>query len=159
MTRAAGAGKWNAIADERALADFCEAARVRSAFVRRVAHSIRSEGAAAAGAQLRAHAAATAVRLRECVIVQLFGAEQRCALIAAVTAPRRGGVGLRHAIWRRWASLPFEPAAACRNPGFAGVLHFVSALRVRPASIGGIAGPLLPPTPAIPAPVAVVLKE
>jgi len=71
LTRPGAARQRNARLDERALADFCEAARVRSAFVRRVAHSIRPEGAAAAGAQLRAHAAATAVRLRECVIVQL----------------------------------------------------------------------------------------
>lgn len=62
-------------------------------------------------------------------------------------------------IWRRWASLPFEPAVACRNPGCAGVLLFVPALRVLRASFGGIAGPLLPPTPAIPAPVAGVWKE
>ena len=103
------------------------------------------------------------------MIVQLCGAEQRCALIAAVTAPGRGGVGAPSAIWRMWASLPFEPAAACRNPGCAGVLLFVSAQRAHPiaqaqwgprgvrrAFVGGIAGPLLPPTSAIPAPVAVV---
>jgi len=46
-----------------------------------------------------------------------------------------------------WASLPCSPAAACRNSGCAGVLLFVSALRVRPAFIGGTVGPLLPPTP------------
>lgn len=46
-----------------------------------------------------------------------------------------------------WASLPSSPAAACRNLGFAQVLLFVAALRVRPASAGGTSGSLLPLTP------------
>jgi hypothetical protein len=64
---AGGAGlKWNAMFDGRSLAGFCEAARVRGVIVFRVAHSIRPEGATVADAQLRAHAAATADRIREC---------------------------------------------------------------------------------------------
>lgn len=57
----------------------------------------------------------------------------------------RDGVGLRLRKGR-WASLPVRPVAACRNPGCAGVLHYVPALRVQPALSDGPAGPLLPPT-------------
>jgi hypothetical protein len=56
---------------------------------RRLAHS------------MRAHAAVTAVRIRECVLVGLREPLQRCALILLRSPrPRRGGVGLRHSIWR-----------------------------------------------------------
>jgi len=58
---------------------------------------------------------------------------------------RRGGVGLRHSIWRggRRYPLVLPRRAATRLHR---VLHFVAALRVRPASAGGTSGSLLPPT-------------
>ncbi len=46
-------------------------------FVFRVARSIRPEGAATAGPQARAHAAATADRIRGCLVVGSAGAGQR----------------------------------------------------------------------------------
>jgi len=61
----------------------------------------------------------------------------------------RGGVWPPASRLAGWASLASNPAAACRNLGCAQVLHFVAALRVRPAFIGGIAGSLLPPTPPV----------
>lgn len=51
------------------------------------------------------------------------------------------------AVMAGWASLPSSPAAACRKLRCAQLLLFVAALRVRPASVGGTPGPLLPPTP------------
>jgi hypothetical protein len=57
----------------------------------------------------------------------------------------RAGVGLRPQSGR-WAEQPCRPVAARRNPGRAGVLHFIPALRVRRAFIDGPVGPLLPPT-------------
>lgn len=121
----------------------------------RVTHSLRSEGTAAAGPQARAHAAAPAVRIRECVFAGACGAGGFALKICGHRA-MPGGVGLRHSIWRGWASLPSSPAAAGCNPraGLGCGTALAPAGAARRSS--GTAGPLLPPTPAIPAPVAVV---
>jgi len=84
-------------------------------FVFRVTHSIRPEGAAAADARARAHAAATAARIRECC----FDGRLRRRALRADGCGRRAGAAafcLRHSNWRGWASLPSSPAAAGRNP-------------------------------------------
>lgn len=81
MTRSlAEPGKWNANLDERALADFCEATSVRDTFACRVALSLRPEGAAAAGRQVPAHAAARADRMRGCDFRMLRWGDQRATL-------------------------------------------------------------------------------
>ena len=81
MTRSpAEPGKWNANLDERALADLCEATGVRDTFACRLALSLRPEGAAAAGRQVPAHAAATADRMRGCEFRMLRWGGQHATL-------------------------------------------------------------------------------
>jgi len=53
-----------------------------------------------------------------------------------VIAPSRDGVASGAGL-AGWASQPSSPAAACRKLRCAQLLHFVAALRVQPASIGG----------------------
>jgi len=146
MTRAGKRRQRNAGSIERTLADCCTAARGRDAFAFRVAHSIRPEGAAAAGARrarARPHDGWPASRVLLCRLLAEPGALRAVAAVAApAAAALASGVDLAG-----WASLPSSPAAACRNLGFAQVLLFVAALRVRPASAGGTSGSLLPPTP------------
>jgi hypothetical protein len=138
--------------------DCCAAARVRSA-VRFPRDTLDPAGRRGGGWRTGARARRRDGRpdSRVLLCAGSVGTGQRCALrMAADAAPARGGVWPPALDLAGWASLPSSPAAAGNNLGFAQVLHGVSALRVQPAAAGGTAGPLLPPTPAIPAPVAVV---
>jgi len=63
----------------------------------------------------------------------------RESAMAFASGTRTGGVGVAALYSRR--GVP--------QPGLRPVLRFAAALRVLPASIGGSAGPLLPPTPPL----------
>lgn len=130
-----------------------------AASLRRVAHSIRPEGAAPAGPRARARAATTAGRIRECRFDWLL--RSRSARAHWLWSPR----GARRrwppaSIWRGGRRCPLVPPRRAATWGLAQVLLFVAAQRahpiaraqwgprgVRPASAGGTSGSLLPPTP------------
>jgi len=154
MTRAGKRRQRNAGSIERTLADCCTAARGRDAFAFRVAHSIRPEGAAAAGARrarARPHDGWPASRVLLCRLLAEPGALRAVAAVAApAAAALASGVDLAG-----WASLPSSPAAACRNPAVPG-----PPLRCGPTGAARLCRRdfrFAPAAhPAIPAPVAVV---
>ena len=70
-------------------------------------------------------------------------------------APSRDGVASGAGLARVGVAA-LSPPAACRKLRFAWLLHFVPALRVQPASIGGDCRSAPAAHPAIPAPGAVL---